>query len=108
MLVATSFNIPLVSLKKNYFTNQNQKNSSFALHQKKKQSFNSIQSTKGDILVSIQGKNVIGIRRIAIERILKQYKVDQEIEIVVCRLKDPKFILNLKNTTSTNTNTSNN
>ena len=50
---------------------------------------------KGDILVSIQGKNVIGIRRIAIERILKQYKVDQEIEIVVCRLKDPKFILNL-------------
>ena len=50
---------------------------------------------KGDILVSIQGKNVIGIRRIAIERILKQYKVDQEIEIVVCRLKDPKFVLNL-------------
>lgn len=45
--------------------------------------------------MSIQGKNVIGIRRIAIERILKQYKVDQEIEIVVCRLKDPSFILNL-------------
>ncbi len=49
----------------------------------------------GDILVSINGKNVIGIRRSAIERILKQYKVDQEIEIVVCRLKDPSFILNL-------------
>ncbi|CAF0710182.1 unnamed protein product [Brachionus calyciflorus] len=48
----------------------------------------------GDILVSIQSKNVIGIRRVAIERILKQYKVDQEIEIVVCRLKDPSFILN--------------
>lgn len=45
--------------------------------------------------MSIQGKNVIGIRRVAIERILKQYKVDQEIEIVVCRLKDPTFILNL-------------
>jgi len=52
-------------------------------------------SKLGDILVSIQGKNVIGIRRTAIERILKQYKVDQEIEIVVCRLKDPSFILNL-------------
>jgi len=49
----------------------------------------------GDILVSINGKNVIGIRRSAIERILKQYKVDQEIEIVVCRLKDPSSILNL-------------
>lgn len=52
-------------------------------------------SLSGDILVSINGKNVIGIRRSAIERILKQYKVDQEIEIVVCRLKEPSFILNL-------------
>merc|ERR1739842_182545 len=54
--------------------------------------FNNI---RRDILVSIQGKNVIGIRRVAIERILKQYKVDQEIEIVVCRLKDPSFLLDL-------------
>lgn len=57
----------------------------------------------GDILVSIQGKNVIGIRRTAIERILKQYKVDQEIEIVVCRLKDPAYLLNLTNTSKNKT-----
>ena len=57
----------------------------------------------GDILVSINGKNVIGIRRSAIERILKQYKVDQEIEIVVCRLKDPSFILNLSKLISNGT-----
>ena len=57
-------------------------------------------------MVSINGKNVIGIRRVAIERILKQYKVDQEIEIVVCRLKEPSFILNLSkliNSTQTST-----
>lgn len=64
-------------------------------------------------MVSIQGKNVIGIRRVAIERILKQYKVDQEIEIVVCRLKDPTYILNLTNKSSSsskiqNTNSNNN
>ena len=44
-------------------------------------------------MVSIQGTNVIGHSRGHIERALKQFKVDQEIEIVVCRLKDPSFIL---------------
>ncbi|RNA35218.1 Intermediate filament ifa-1, partial [Brachionus plicatilis] len=49
----------------------------------------------GDIIVSVQDKNVIGAKRIEIERLLEQYRVEQEIEIVVCRLKDPSYILNL-------------